>query len=142
MFSYDYPRASITADIIIFLKESNSNKILLIKRGRGPFKNTWALPGGFMDMDETIEKTAIRELEEETSLKNIELKQLYTFSEINRDPRHRTVSIVFYGFTDKNNCKAVGGDDASEATWFDITDLPKLAFDHKEIIDFAIKSVL
>ena len=142
MFEYEYPRAAITADIIVFIKETAVIKLLLIKRGREPFKNTWALPGGFMDMDETIEKTAIRELKEETSLKNIELKQLYTFSEINRDPRHRTVSVVFYGFTDKNNCNAVGGDDASEAAWFNITDLPKLAFDHKKIIDFAIKSVL
>ena len=142
MYTYEYPRAAITADIIVFLKEETSHKVLLIKRGQEPFKNTWALPGGFMDMDEIIETTAVRELEEETTLKGIDLKQLYTFSEINRDPRHRTISVAFYGFTDKNNCNAIGNDDASEAAWFDITNLPKLAFDHQKIFDFAIKSVL
>ena len=140
MYSYDYPRAAITADIIVFLKEESSIKMLLIRRDANPYKNMWALPGGFMDMDETIETTATRELEEETTLKNIELKQFYTFSEINRDPRHRTISVVFYGFTDKNNCNVIGSDDAAEATWFDITDLPELAFDHKKIVELAIKN--
>jgi len=142
MFEYEYPRAAITADIIVFLREESSVKILLIKRGAYPYKNMWALPGGFMDMDETIETTAIRELEEETTLKNIKLKQLYTFSEINRDPRHRTVSVVFYGFTYKNNCNVIGSDDAAEAKWFDITNLPELAFDHKKIVDFAVETIL
>ncbi len=142
MYNYEYPRAAITADIIVFLKEKESYKILLIKRAREPFKNTWALPGGFMDIDETIETTATRELEEETTLKNIELKQLYTFSKVNRDPRHRTVSVVFYGFTDKNNCNIIGSDDASDAKWYNISNLPKLAFDHKNIINFAIEKLI
>lgn len=141
MYNYEYARAALTADIIVFLKEQQSTRILLIKRANTPYKNMWALPGGFMDMNESIETTATRELYEETSLKNIELTQLYTFSEIKRDPRHRTVSVVFYGFTNKNNSKAISGDDAAEVRWFNIDDLPELAFDHTKIIEYAVKSI-
>ena len=140
MYEYKYPRAAVTADIIIF--DKNKEKILLIERGGEPFIGMWALPGGFMDMNETIEQTAFRELEEETNLTGIELNQLHTFTAIGRDPRHRTVTTVFYGFIEDNAQTAIAGDDAAKAQWFNIYDLPNLAFDHREVIDFFIDGVL
>ena len=136
MYEYKYPRPAVTADIIIFNEETE--KILLIKRGGEPFKGMWALPGGFMDMNETIEQTAYRELEEETNLYGIELNQLHTFTALGRDPRHRTVTTVFYGFIEDSKQTAIAGDDAADAKWFKIYDLPNLAFDHREVIDFFI----
>ena len=140
MYEYKYPRPAVTADIIIFDKKSE--KILLIKRGGNTFKNMWALPGGFMDMNETIEQTAYRELKEETNIEGIELNQLYTFTAIDRDPRHRTVTTVFYGFVDDNKQIATAGDDAIDAKWYNIYDLPELAFDHREVIDFFIDKII
>jgi 8-oxo-dGTP diphosphatase len=140
IYEYKYPRPAVTADVIIF--DKNKEKILLIERGGEPFKGMWALPGGFMDMNETIEQTAFRELEEETNLTGIELNQLHTFTAIGRDPRHRTVTTVFYGFIDDNPQTAIAGDDAAKAQWFNIYDLPNLAFDHREVIDFFIDGVL
>jgi len=101
----------------------------------------WALPGGFLDMDETLEKCAIRELEEETGLCGVKLKQLHAFSSINRDPRGRTIGVAFWGFTTIKNSKVEGFDDASEAKWFPINKLPILAFDHEEIIYMAHKAI-
>ena len=140
MYEYKYPRPAVTADIIIF--DKNKEKILLIERGGEPFKGMWAIPGGFMDMNETIEQTAYRELEEETNLTGIELNQLHTFTAIDRDPRHRTVTTVFYGFLDDNLQTATAGDDAVKAQWFDIYNLPNLAFDHREVIDFFIDKII
>lgn len=113
-------------------------EILLILRKNPPFQGMWALPGGFMEIDETLEETASRELEEETGLKNIELKQLHTFSQVDRDPRTRVVTVVFYGIVSKENSEAKGGDDAEEAGWFDINDLPPLGFDHRRIVEQVI----
>jgi len=136
-YCYDYARAAITVDIILI----NDNRILLIKRGNDPFKNSWALPGGFMDMDETLEHAAIRELEEETSIKAEKLYQFKTYSTIDRDPRHRTISTVFYNKSNSNitNLQAIAMDDAIEAIWWDINNLPGLAFDHDIIISEFIK---
>jgi 8-oxo-dGTP diphosphatase len=97
----------------------------------------WALPGGFMEMDETLEQTAVRELEEETGLKGIELKQFRTFSQVDRDPRTRIITTVFYGFAGSSD-EATGGDDAEEAQWYNIDNLPPLGFDHAYIIDLLI----
>jgi 8-oxo-dGTP diphosphatase len=138
MYQYKYSRVAVTADIILF--DSLKLKILLIQRGGEPYKGMWALPGGFMDMNETIEQTAYRELEEETGITGIELNQLYTFSEVNRDPRHRTISTVFYGIFENEKLIAEAGDDAVDAKCFDIYNLPELAFDHREIVDFFISS--
>ena len=136
-YCYDYARAAITVDIILI----NKNKILLIKRGNDPYKNQWALPGGFMDMDETLEHAAIRELEEETCIKVDKLSQFKTYSTINRDPRHRTISTVFYNSADSNlrNYDAIAKDDAIDAIWWDTNKLPELAFDHGEIISEFLK---
>ena len=137
-YTYEYPRPSVTVDAAIFRKSGKDYEILLIQRGAEPFKGGWALPGGFMDMDETVEEAVIRELEEETALKNIELKQLHAFSALNRDPRGRTISVVFWGILEDGQ-NAIAGDDASDTKWFKIDNLPLLAFDHKEVIKMATK---
>lgn len=130
-FTYKYPRPAVTVDIILM---RNSIEILLIQRLNGPFKNGWALPGGFVDMDETLEDAALRELEEETGLYDIELKQFKAYSKVDRDPRGRTISIVFSGIANHED-KAIAGDDAKNVQWFNINDLPELAFDHEMIIE-------
>lgn len=139
IFSYRYPRPALTVDCVIFGYDSKKLDILLIKRGIEPFKGQWALPGGFVRMKESAEEAAIRELREETGLLNVYMEQLYTFSQPDRDPRGRTVSVAFFALINKNDfLKPQGGDDASEAEWFNIKELPKLAFDHKKIIEVAL----
>lgn len=132
-YTYDYPRPAVTVDIILITKDELP-RILLIQRKHAPFKGTWALPGGFLDMDEDLETAALRELQEETHIENIILKQFKTYGAVNRDPRGRTVSVVFYAFVE-NEMEAIAGDDASEAKWFKLSELPTLAFDHQLILD-------
>ena len=138
-FTYNYPRMLVTVDTIVFLKDdtNNTHKILLIQRINNPFHGCYALPGGFVEMDETLKDAAIRELLEETGLKNVELKQLGAFDKIDRDPRDRNICIAFYGFTATSNSSVLGGDDAENAQWFDLDSLPSLAFDHSDIIQLA-----
>ena len=137
---YKYPRPALTVDALIV---SSDEKVLLIQRKNPPFKGLWALPGGFVDMDETPEAAAVRELEEETGLTGIELTQFHTFGAVDRDPRHRTVSIVFSGHTaNSRDVIPKANDDASDAGWFDISNLPETAFDHKEIIDSFVNNNL
>jgi len=131
MFTYPYPRPAVTVDAILV---SPQNSVLLIERGREPFKGKWALPGGFIDMDEELETACRRELEEETGLRVGELKQFRAYGGVNRDPRHRTISILFYAFTD-DELAANAGDDAAKAQWFSIDQLPELAFDHLQILE-------
>jgi len=132
MFSYKYPRPAYTVDIIII----QSGKVLLIKRAHPPYEGKWALPGGFMDMDETPEQAAIRELEEETGVIVKSLKQFRTYGAIDRDPRHRTISTVYYAvLDDKLSITPKAGDDAAEAEWFSLNKLPVLAFDHGVILE-------
>ena len=134
-FTYDYPRPAVTADCVVIAKE-NEPKVLLIRRGNEPFKGCWAFPGGFMNMEETAEQCAVRELEEETGLKVTEIKQIGAYSKVDRDPRGRTVTVAYLVVIDK--AEAVkGGDDAAKAQWFPISGLPKLAFDHEEIMKDA-----
>lgn len=131
-FVYDYPRPAVTADCVV-ITEENEPKVLLIQRGNEPFKGCWAFPGGFMNMDETTEQCAVRELEEETGLKVTEIRQIGAYSKVDRDPRGRTVTVAYLAIIDK--AEAVKGlDDAAEAQWFPISNLPKLAFDHEEIM--------
>ena len=114
--------------------------VLLIQRRYEPFQGKWALPGGFVDVEETLESAVNRELEEETGIKNLELKQLHAFSSIHRDPRGRTISVVFWGIA-KNNVVAVSGDDAADAAWFPVDQLPELAFDHQEVVEMALQKI-
>lgn len=134
-FTYEYPRPAVTADCVVIAKE-NEPKVLLIKRGNEPFKGQWAFPGGFMNMDETTEQCAVRELEEETGLKVTEIKQIGAYSKVDRDPRGRTVTVAYLVVLDKAEA-VIGGDDAAKAQWFPISGLPKLAFDHEEIMKDA-----
>lgn len=133
MYNYKYPRAALTVDSIVYVKEKESTFVLLIERGREPYKNKWALPGGFLDMDETLEHACIRELEEETGLIVAEMKQFRAYDAIGRDPRHRTISVAF-SVELKKQQQVTGGDDAAQAKWFSLDQLPELAFDHAEII--------
>jgi len=143
-FAYRYPRMLLTVDALIFLKDSLEliPKVLLIQRKNNPFKNSFALPGGFVEMDELLKDAATRELFEETGLQGVELTQLAAFDKIDRDPRDRNICIVYYGFTTPENAKVNGGDDAEKAEWFSLNNLPLLAFDHSEIIEFARKKLM
>lgn len=138
-YCYRYPRPAVTADCLIFKKIDNKIKILLIKRGNEPYKGRWAFPGGFINPDETIEEAAARELYEETGITEAKMCQFCAYSKPDRDPRQRTITIAFIGVTDETYIKA--GDDASEARWFPIKDLPELAFDHGLIIKDAINHI-
>ncbi|GAB1452234.1 NUDIX hydrolase [Draconibacterium sp.] len=133
MYSYQYPRAALTTDALVFAKEKNTTFVLLIERGREPFKNKWALPGGFIEMDETLEDACKRELAEETGLIVDKMTQFKTYDAIDRDPRHRTISTIYFAELDKKQ-QVTGGDDAARADWFPISDLPELAFDHAQIL--------
>ena len=138
MYTYKYPRPALTVDAIVVQKHQNNWQILLIERGIEPYKGKWALPGGFVNMDELLEDACIRELQEETGLKIEKMTQLKAFDAINRDPRHRTISVVFYSVLE-NDQKIKAGDDAQKADWFSIEKLPDLAFDHAEIISLFIE---
>lgn len=132
-YTYQYPRAALTVDAIVFTKYNSEISLLLIERGREPFKNKWALPGGFIEMDETLEKACIRELEEETGLIVDSMKQFRAYDTVGRDPRHRTISVIFYTEL-KEKAKVLGADDAARAKWFSLENLPELGFDHAQII--------
>jgi 8-oxo-dGTP diphosphatase len=131
MYIYKYPRPAVTVDAILI---SNNKSVLLIERGREPYQGKWALPGGFINMDEELETACRRELEEETGIETGEMKQFKAFGSVNRDPRHRTISVIFYAFMEEE-LVAQAGDDASNARWFPINDLPELAFDHQQILE-------
>lgn len=136
-YTYKYPRPAVTADCIVITKEAEP-KVLLIERGDEPFKGCWAFPGGFMNMDETTEQCAIRELVEETGLKVSEVHQIGAYSKVDRDPRGRTVTVAYLAIVDAPMA-VCGQDDAAKAQWFPLSALPELAFDHDEIMQDAIK---
>lgn len=131
MYTYNYPRPAVTVDAILIGKR---NSVLLIERGGDPFKGKWALPGGFIELNETLEIACRRELEEETGLRVEELKQFKAFGAVDRDPRHRTISVIFYSFLEEE-ITPTAGDDAAKAKWFPLDELPELAFDHQQILE-------
>ncbi len=134
-YCYEYPRPMVTVDAAVFSRMDGRWCLLLIQRGNPPFQGQWALPGGFVDMDETLETAVVRELREETGVDGIELEQLAAYGDPGRDPRGRTISVVFAGVVDAERAmEAKGGDDAAYAAWHPITDLPELAFDHDRIV--------
>ena len=138
-YTYKYPRPAVTTDCVVFGFDGHDLKVLLIERGNEPFKGCWALPGGFLEMEEDLETCAARELQEETGLTGISLHQLYAFGAPHRDPRHRAISVAFWGF-DHTQQQAVGSDDAAQAKWFALDALPNLAFDHELIIQKALSN--
>lgn len=133
---YDYPRPMVTVDAVIFSGQNRDRRVALIRRKNNPFAGSWALPGGFLDMEETLDTAAARELKEETGLAGIPLKQFYTFGDPGRDPRGRSISVAFYGFIPLPT-PLRAADDAAEAAWFPVSDLPSVAFDHDKIIFIA-----
>lgn len=135
-YTYKYPRPAVTTDCVVFTQEEEP-KVLLIQRGNEPYKGCWAFPGGFMNMEETAEECAVRELKEETGLTVNRIRQIGAYSKVDRDPRGRTVSIAYLAIVDAPTAVS-GMDDAAKAAWFPLSSLPDLAFDHQDIMADAI----
>jgi 8-oxo-dGTP diphosphatase len=136
--TYQYPRAALTVDCVVFGLDESDLKVLLIERGLEPFKGRWALPGGFVRVDETLDEAARRELAEEAGLTDVFLEQLYTFGELNRDPRERVVSVTYYALVKLTAHQTRAATDAADARWFPVSKVPKLAFDHGDILGTAL----
>jgi 8-oxo-dGTP diphosphatase len=139
-YCYKYPHPAVTTDSVVVGFDGEQLNVLLIQRGLEPYKNMWALPGGFMrPEDESAEACAYRELREETDVDDIYIEEMQTFSHIGRDPRERVITIAFFALVVQNKYNVKGGDDASNAKWFPVKELPELAFDHKEIVTLALE---
>jgi len=136
-FSYAYPHPAVTTDVVLFTIRDSRLQLLLIRRGGEPFMGHWALPGGFLDIDEDLEHGALRELEEETGVRGVYLEQLRTYGRPDRDPRERVISVAYYALAPSEQLRLRAASDADEASWFPVGDLPALAFDHDEIIASA-----
>lgn len=137
IYSYKHPHPSVTTDCVIFGFDGTKLQVLLVERGIDPYKGKWAFPGGFIKMNESCEEGALRELKEETGLTNTYIEQFHTFSEPNRDPRERVITVAYYALVRIQDVKA--GDDATKAEWFTLDKVPQLAFDHDRILRTALK---
>lgn len=135
----DYPRPSVTVDVIIFTLRDDDLHVLLIKRGHPPFEGMWAIPGGFVEIDESLESAAMRELEEETGVREVYLEQLYTFGDVDRDPRGRVLTVAYFALVPAHAVHPHAGHDAADAGWWSVYDLPPLAFDHADILAYALQ---
>ena len=138
-YCYKYPHPAVTTDCVIFGFDGSELQVLLIERGIEPFKGKWAFPGGFLNMDETAQEGALRELKEETGLENAYIEQFNTYSDPGRDPRERVITIAHYALVRIQEVK--GGDDAAKAQWFPIDKVPQLAFDHDKILRDAMRKL-
>lgn len=138
-FTYDYPRPALAVDCVVFGLRASSLVVLLVRRGVPPFEGSWALPGGFVRLDETLDRAAERELVEESGLKVAYLEQLYTFSALDRDPRERVVSVAYFALVNPVEHRLQAGSDAASAAWFDVREAPALAFDHRHILEVALE---
>jgi 8-oxo-dGTP diphosphatase len=136
---HQYQKPSVTIDVVIFTIQNDNLKALLVKRNLEPFKSKWALPGGFVRIDESLEEAAKRELKEETGVKNVYLEQLFSFGEPQRDPRGRVITITYIALINSENIDLKASTDVSEAKWFSIENTPLLAFDHKKILNYALQ---
>jgi 8-oxo-dGTP diphosphatase len=137
-YTYEYPRAALTVDCVVFGLDEGDLKLLLIERGLEPFEGKWALPGGFVQLEETLEEAAIRELREETGVDKVYLEQLYTVGTVDRDPRERVVTVAYCALVNLQDYSLKAATDASNAAWFEVDDIPDLAFDHQEILATAL----
>lgn len=138
-FTYEYPRAALTVDCVVFGFDEGALKVLLIRRGIEPFQHRWALPGGFVRPNEPLDAAALRELREETGLREVYLEQLYTFGAIDRDPRERVISVAYFALVRRADHLPSAATDAAEAAWFEVEKVPQLAFDHGEILNVALQ---
>jgi 8-oxo-dGTP diphosphatase len=137
--SYQYPRAALTVDCVVFGLDDDDLKVLLIQRDLEPFAGKWALPGGFVRVDETVDQAARRELKEEAGLSKVFLEQLYTFGDVDRDPRERVITVAYYGLVNIRDHRVQSATDARDAAWFPVLETPTLAFDHKKILRMALQ---
>jgi 8-oxo-dGTP diphosphatase len=137
--TYEYPRPAVTVDCVVFGLDEAELKVLLIQRDLDPFKNRWALPGGFVRMEEDLENAARRELAEEAGIRDVFLEQLYTFGDVKRDPRGRVITIAYYALVNLAEHEPKAATDARNAAWFGASDVPALAFDHAKILDAALE---
>jgi len=140
-YYYRYPRPALTVDCVVFGWKDAALHVLLIRRANEPFKGKWAFPGGFVDVGESLETAARRELQEETGLHGIDLEQLHAFGNPDRDPREHVVSIAYYSLVNISDHHVTASSDASAATWFPVQDLPPLAFDHDKILQTALQRI-
>ncbi len=138
-YKYRYPRPALAVDCVVFGFDEGDLKLLLIERALEPFAGSWALPGGFVEMDETLHSAALRELQEETGLYDVFLEQLHTFGDPDRDPRERVVSVAYFALVRLKDHLARPESDANRASWFPVARLPALAFDHAAIIEMALR---
>ncbi len=138
-FTYEYPHPAVTVDIVIFTVRNDALKVLLIKRAFEPFQGEWALPGGFVNLDESLEEAARRELEEETGVSGVYLEQLYTFGQPDRDPRERVITVAHYALIPSDKLELRAATDAEGVSWYGIDELPELAFDHAKILRMAMQ---
>lgn len=135
--TYEFARPALTVDIVVFALDEEDLQVMLIQRDLKPFEGQWALPGGFVRVEETLDEAARRELKEETGVQDIYLEQLYTFGEVKRDPRERVVTVAYYALVNLDGHDVHASTDARNAAWFSVHDLPELAFDHSEILRAA-----
>ena len=135
--TYEYPRAALTVDCVVFGLDETDLKVLLIQRKLTPFQHGWALPGGFVHLDETVDDAAARELREEAGVTDVYLEQLYTFGALDRDPRERVITVAYYALAKLSDHRIRAATDAMGVGWFSLDDLPKLAFDHDAIVSRA-----
>jgi 8-oxo-dGTP diphosphatase len=138
-YSYEYPRGALTVDCVVFGLDDDELKVMLIQRGLPPFEGKWALPGGFVHVDESLDEAARRELEEETGLRDVFLEQLYTFGAVSRDQRERVVSVAYYALVKMSDHRVLAATDARAAAWFSVHDVPSLAFDHADVLKLALE---
>jgi 8-oxo-dGTP diphosphatase len=133
-----YDRPSVTVDVVLFAYRDDDLQVLLIRRKKWPYQDYWAIPGGFIQRGESLEQSALRELREETGVDDVYLEQLYTFGDPERDPRTRVISVAYFALLGADQVRQVQeGDDAAEARWCSMADLPPLAFDHDRILHYA-----
>jgi 8-oxo-dGTP diphosphatase len=133
------PASAVAVDVALFTIQDASLRVLLVKRGAPPFRGAWSLPGGFVRRDESVDEAALRELHEETNIGNVYLEQLYTFGDLDRDPRGRVITVAYYALVNWQQVQLKARQRVSEANWFAVKRLPPLAFDHQRIVDYALE---
>ncbi|HLZ61419.1 MAG TPA: NUDIX domain-containing protein [Ktedonosporobacter sp.] len=133
-----YERPSVTVDVVMMSLRKRDLQVLLVKRAAWPYEGMWAIPGGFVNIDESLETAAKRELQEETEVENVYLEQLYTFGDPGRDPRTRVITVVYFALLDSERLHVKAASDAADVGWFSVYDLPPLAFDHAKILDYTL----